>query len=128
MVFAFTGAKNGCHAEYRVMPENGLIMRQPTNLSFNESVALSFGGTVALHFLKSKGNIKSGERVLIVGASGCIGTAAVQITKHFGAQVTGVCSSANLSLVRKIGADVAINYIRLIYHRPITLSLKMCME
>ncbi len=109
-VFAFTGAKYGCHAEYRVMSENGLIMRKPTNLSFNEAAALSFGGTVALHFLKAKGNIKSGESVLIIGASGAIGTAAVQIAKHFGAHVTGVCSSANLNLVRQIGADAVIDY------------------
>jgi NADPH:quinone reductase-like Zn-dependent oxidoreductase len=110
LVFAFTGAKYGCHAEYRVIAETGLITDKPANLSFNEAAALSFGGTVALHFLKSKGKIRSGESILIIGASGCIGTAAVQIAKHFGAHVTGVCSLQNLNLVRQIGADAVIDY------------------
>ena len=109
-VFAFTGAKYGCHAEYRVMPQDGLIMHKPANLSFEEAAALSFGGTVALYFLKAKAGIKTGDSVLIIGASGCIGTAAVQIAKHFGANVTGVCSTANLGLVRRIGADAVIDY------------------
>ncbi len=109
-VFAFTGAKFGCHAEYRVMPEHGLILQKPANLSFEKAAALCFGGTVALHFLKAKGNIRSGESVLIIGASGCIGSAAVQIARHFGARVTGVCSTANLGLVRRIGANAVIDY------------------
>jgi NADPH:quinone reductase-like Zn-dependent oxidoreductase len=109
-VFAFTGAKYGCHAEYRVMPQDGLIMQKPANLSFEEAAALSFGGTTALYFLKAKAGIESDDSVLVIGASGCIGTAAVQIAKHFGANVTGVCSTANLSLVRRIGADAVIDY------------------
>ncbi len=109
-VFAFTGAKYGCHAEYRVMSESGLVMHKPANLSFEGAAALSFGGTTALHFLKAKGGIKTGDDVLIIGASGCIGTAAVQLAKHFGAKITGVCSTANLSLVRRLGADTVIDY------------------
>ncbi len=110
LVFAFPGGKYGSHAEYRVMPERGLVMHKPANLSFEEAAALSSGGTTALHFLKAKGGIKTGDNVLIIGASGCIGTAAVQIAKHFGAKVTGVCSTANLGLVRRIGADTVIDY------------------
>ena len=109
-VIAFPGAAFGCHAEYRTMPETGLIVRKPANLSWEEAAALSFGGTTALSFLKAKGGIQRGDKVLVVGASGCIGTAAVQLAKYFGANVTGVCSTANLDLVRKIGADRVIDY------------------
>jgi NADPH:quinone reductase-like Zn-dependent oxidoreductase len=111
-VFAFTGARYGCHAEYRTMAEAGLIARKPANSSFEEAAALSFGGTTALNFLRDKAGIKRGDSVLIVGASGGVGTAAVQIAKHFGAEVTGVCSTANLELVRSIGADRVIDYTR----------------
>jgi NADPH:quinone reductase-like Zn-dependent oxidoreductase len=109
-VFAFPGAGYGCHAEYRTMREDGLIARKPVNLSYEEAAALSFGGATALRFLRDKGGIKRGDRVLIVGASGGVGTAAVQIAKHSGAKVTGVCSTANLDLVRSIGADSVIDY------------------
>ena len=109
-VIAFTGGKYGCHAEYRVMPEAGLIVRKPVNLGVEEAAALCFGGTTALHFLKAMGKAQRGETVLIVGASGCIGTAAVQIARHLGATVTGVCSTANLDLVRQLGADAVIDH------------------
>jgi len=109
-VFAFTGASYGCHTEYRTISEAGMIALKPANLSFEEAAALSFGGTTALSFLQGKGRIKRGDKVLIVGASGGVGTAAVQIAKHFGAKVTGVCSTANLELVRSIGADKVIDY------------------
>jgi len=100
-VFAFLGASFGGHAEYRTMSEDGLIALKPDNLSFDEAAALSFGGTTALSFLRDKG-----------GASGGVGTAAVQIAKHFGAEVTGVCSTSNLELVHSIGADRVIDYTR----------------
>jgi len=111
-VFAFTGASYGCHAEYRTMAEDGLIALKPKNASFEEAAALSFGGLNALTFLRDKAGIKQGDRVLIIGASGGVGTAAVQIAKHFGAVVTGVSSTANLELVRSIGADHVIDYTR----------------
>ncbi|MEO9230430.1 MAG: NAD(P)-dependent alcohol dehydrogenase [Devosia sp.] len=109
-VFAFTGAKMGCHAEYRAIAEDGLIALKPAGLSFEEAAALSFGGTTALSFLQGKGGIKSGDNVLIVGASGSVGSAAVQIARHFGATVTGVCSTTNLELVGSLGADEVIDY------------------
>ncbi|HTN63368.1 MAG TPA: NAD(P)-dependent alcohol dehydrogenase [Devosia sp.] len=109
-VFAFPGARYGSHAEYRTMPETGLIELKPANVSFEEAAALSFGGTTVLGPLKDKIGIKPGDRVLVVGASGGVGTAAVQIAKHLGANVTGVCSTANLDLVRSIGADAVIDY------------------
>lgn len=111
-VFAFTGARYGCHAEYRTLAETGLIALKPSRLSFEEAAALSFGGTAALIFLRDKGGIRRGDRVLIVGASGGIGTAAVQIARHFGAEVTGVCSTANVDLVRSIGAERVIDYTK----------------
>jgi NADPH:quinone reductase-like Zn-dependent oxidoreductase len=111
-VFAFTGAHYGCHAEYRTVAETGLIALKPPRLSFEEAAALSFGGTAALIFLRDKGRIRLGDQVLIVGASGGIGTAAVQIARHFGAEVTGVCSTANVELVRSLGAERVIDYTK----------------
>jgi NADPH:quinone reductase-like Zn-dependent oxidoreductase len=108
-VFAFPGVSYGCHAEYRAMAEDGRIALKPANLSFEQAAALSFGGTTALHFLRKAG-IKRGDSVLVVGASGSVGTAAVQLAKHFGADVTAVCSAANADLVRSIGADSVIDY------------------
>ena len=101
----------GCHAEYKSMPEDGALALKPPTLSFEEAAALSFGGTTALQFFK-RGDLQSGDKVLINGASGGVGTAAVQLAKHFGADVTGVCSTANLELVKSIGADRVIDYTR----------------
>jgi NADPH:quinone reductase-like Zn-dependent oxidoreductase len=108
-VFAFSDAAMGCYAEYKCMPEDGALAKMPPNLSFEEAAALSFGGTTALHFLR-RAKLRGGEHVLINGASGGVGTAAVQLAKHFGAYVTGVCSSANVELVRSLGADRVIDY------------------
>jgi NADPH:quinone reductase-like Zn-dependent oxidoreductase len=108
-VFAFSGAGMGCHAEYKCMPEDGAVALKPTNLAYEEAAALSFGGTTALGFLR-RAKVRSGERVLINGASGGVGTAAVQLAKHFGAHVTGVCGAANVDLVISLGADHVINY------------------
>ena len=109
-VFAFTGAHFGCHAEYRTLREDGLIALKPANLGFPEAAALSFGGVNALGFVRDKAAIARGDRVLIVGAAGGVGSAAVQIAKHFGAEVTGVCSTTNKELVLSLGADRVIDY------------------
>jgi NADPH:quinone reductase-like Zn-dependent oxidoreductase len=109
-VFAFPGAAFGSHAEYRTMQEDGLVALKPANLSFAEAAALSFGGTTVLGALRDKIGVKPGDKVLVVGASGGVGTAAVQIANHLGADDTGVTSTANLELVRSIGAIRAIDY------------------
>lgn len=105
-----TSAGFGTHAEYKALPEDGAIVPLPANLSFEEGAALCFGGVTALAFLRDKGNIAAGDKVLIVGASGAVGSAAVQLAKYFGAHVTGVSSQANLALVKSIGADEVIDY------------------
>jgi NADPH:quinone reductase-like Zn-dependent oxidoreductase len=108
-VFAFSDAAMGCYVEYKCMPEDGAIALKPANLSYEEAAALSFGGTTALDFLR-RGKLQSGEKVLVNGASGGVGTAAVQLAKHFGAEVTGVCSATNIELVRSLGASHVIDY------------------
>jgi len=108
-VFAFLGASLGCHAEYRCLPADGPVAIKPANLTFEQAAALCFGGATMLDFFR-RAKLCSGERVLVYGASGAVGTAAVQLAKHFGAHVTAVCSTANLELVRSIGADDVIDY------------------
>lgn len=112
-VIAFTGGAYGGHAEYRTMPEDGTIALKPANLTFEEAASLSFGSMTALPFLRDKARIQRGERVLVVGASGAVGTAAVQIARYFGAEVTGVSSTRNLDLVTAIGAQHVIDYTRI---------------
>ena len=108
-VFAFSDALMGCHAEYKCMPQDGAMALKPAGLTHEEAAALSFGGTTALDFFK-RAKLQSGERVLVNGASGAVGTAAVQLAKHFGADVTGVCSTANMDLVTSLGASHVIDY------------------
>jgi NADPH:quinone reductase-like Zn-dependent oxidoreductase len=110
-VFAFGGAGMGCYAEYKCVPEDGPLAMKPSNLTYDEAAAISFGGTTALDFFR-RGKLRKGERVLINGASGGVGTAAVQLARHFGAEVTGVCSAANLDLVRSLGATHVIDYTK----------------
>ena len=110
-VFAFTGTRLGCHVEYKCLAADGTLAPKPANLSHEEAAALSFGGTTALSFLRKAG-IRQGDRVLVNGASGGVGTAAVQLARHFGAQVTGVCSTGNLELVKSLGADRVVDYTR----------------
>jgi NADPH:quinone reductase-like Zn-dependent oxidoreductase len=110
-VFAFTGMGMGCHAQYRCVTQDGPVAAKPANLGFDEAAALSFGGTTALDFFR-RGKLQAGERVLVNGASGAVGTAAVQLARHFGAVVTAVCSGANAELVRSLGAERVIDYTR----------------
>jgi len=110
-VFAFSDAAMGCHAEYKCMAEGAAVAMKPRSLSFSQAATLSFGGTTALDFLR-RGKVKSGDVVLINGASGAVGTAAVQLAKHLGATVIGVCSTANAELVLSLGASRVIDYTR----------------
>jgi len=109
-VVAYPSAKMGGHAEYWTMPADGTMALKPAGLSFSEAAAIPFGGLTALEFLRDKGKLVAGEKVLIVGASGAVGSAAVQLARHFGAEVTGVCSAANVALVKDLGAARVIDY------------------
>lgn len=110
-VFAFSDSQMGAYAQYTCMREDAAVALKPPNLTDEEAAALSFGGTTALHFLR-KGKLKRGENVLVNGASGGVGTAMVQLARHFGAEVTGVCSTANVALVKSLGAHRVIDYTR----------------
>ena len=109
-VFGATDLGGGCYAEYVCLPEDEVLALKPTTLSFEEATTILDGAMTSLHFLRDKGHIKPGQSVLVNGASGSLGTAAVQLAKHFGAEVTGVCSTRNVDMVKSIGADRVIDY------------------
>ena len=115
-VFAYaamspTKLRFGTYAQYMTIPEDWLVLPKPTNITYEEAAAIPYGAELTMFFLK-KGDIQNRKNVLIVGASGTIGTTAVQIAKYYGAKVTGVCSTANLELVRSLGADEVIDYTK----------------
>ena len=111
-VVASTGMSGGGHAQYACIPETGALAIVPDSLNWEEAVAIPFGANTALYFLRDLGRIQAGQELLIIGASGSIGSAAVQLAKHFGATVTAVCSGANAEMVKSLGADKVIDYTK----------------
>jgi len=108
-VFGFNRRLFGTYAQYVCWPEDGLLAPRPANLTDEESAAIPYGGLLALHFLRKAG-VRAGQSVLVFGASGAVGTSAVQLARHLGAEVTGVCSTANVELVTSLGATRVVDY------------------
>ncbi|MEK3885484.1 NAD(P)-dependent alcohol dehydrogenase [Paenibacillus sp. PL2-23] len=109
-VWGLSPSSFGAHAEYMCLPETAPLILQANGMSFEDAVAISDGAPTALTFLRDKAKVRAGQRILINGASGAVGAYAVQLGKHYGAEVTGVCSGANVALVKSLGADLVIDY------------------
>jgi NADPH:quinone reductase-like Zn-dependent oxidoreductase len=108
-VWAFTSFRFGAYAEHTCLPEKALIGLKPANLTYEEAAAIPYGGLLAMHFLR-KAEVQVGQRVLVYGASGAIGTAAVQLARHLGAEVDAVCGPTNMALMKSLGAATVIDY------------------
>ncbi|XXY47716.1 NAD(P)-dependent alcohol dehydrogenase [Sorangium sp. So ce269] len=111
-VFGYTGTSFGAHAEYKCVPEHAIMAAKPSKLSYEQAASIPNGALTALVYLRNMARLQPRESVLVYGASGAVGTAAVQIAKALGARVTGVCSGRNLALVASLGADEVIDYTR----------------
>ena len=111
-VFGYTPEDFGAHAQYKCLREDGALAIKPQEMSYEEAAGLVDGALTALHFLRDKAKVQEGQKVLVYGASGSVGTAAVQLAFYFGAEVTGVCSTVNLEMVRALGANTVIDYTK----------------